>query len=138
MAQESYMILLVLLLARVSSVIRSKELYWKPERSDNSVLIQSNLNLISIGDLDQAVWIPSKSGHYTSAETRENIRAKLPVVKRWELIWFPQAIPRQSFHRWLAMETDLVLEKECFSGAIRVIRIVFFVEIMLKVEITFF
>ena len=102
------------------------------------MLKQSKLSLISIGDSDQAVWIPSKSGHYTSAETWENIRAKLPVVKWWELIWFPQAIPRQSFNCWLAMGTDLVFEKECFSGAIRVIRIVFFVEIMLKVEITFF
>lgn len=94
------------LLARFSSVIRSKEWYWKPERSHNLVLIQSKVSLISISDSDQAVWIPSKSGHYTSAETRENIRAKLPVVKWWELIRFPQAIPRQfSIVGWLWEQT---------------------------------
>jgi hypothetical protein len=49
----------------------------------------------------------SKKGIYTSSETWNAIRSKLPKANWWNLIWFPIAIPRHAFILWLDVKDSL-------------------------------
>jgi hypothetical protein len=48
-------------------------------------------------------WTISSSGMFVSADTWEFMWKKKPYVLWWPIVWFPQAIPRQSFILWLAV-----------------------------------
>ena len=59
--------------------------------------------LIDFAEKDTPIWIPSKSGSYSYAETLEAIREKEAEVSWWRLIWYSKAIPKHAFIGWLAM-----------------------------------
>jgi hypothetical protein len=90
--------------AKLSSVISNGEWYWKPARSDDLVEIQSRLNEVKLGLQDNPLWTASKKGIYVSADTWEFLREKRAEAVWWKLVWFPLAIPKQAFIRWLAMQ----------------------------------
>lgn len=58
----------------------------KSSRSEDLVKIQSLLPSIQLGELDKPIWIPSKSGHFTTFETWKAIRFKLLEVTCWKII----------------------------------------------------
>ena len=62
--------------ALLCSVLQKGNWIWAPARSDNLVPIQSKLCLIDFAEEDRPIWIPSKSGTHSCAETLKAIREK--------------------------------------------------------------
>ena len=55
--------------------------------------------LVILGQEDKPVWIASKSGHYSCAETwNQNLE-----VRWWKVFWFPSHIPKHAFIGWLVI-----------------------------------
>ena len=79
--------------ALLSSVLQEGNWIWAPARSDNLVPIQSKLCLIDFAEEDRPIWIPSKSGTQSCAETSKAIREKKAEVSWWRLIWYSRAKP---------------------------------------------
>jgi hypothetical protein len=101
---------------RVSSIIRDGEWFWPSARSDHLVLIQSRLHEIPIGGVDLPIW-KSSSGKYSSAQTWELLRNKLPEVSWHQFVWFSWAIPKHAFFLWLVFRNALVTkERMCYWG----------------------
>jgi len=69
----------------------------------SGVDIQSKLPEVPIRDVDKPFWTLSRRGVFVSAETWEHMRQKKQEVNWWSVVWFPQAIPKQSFILWLAI-----------------------------------
>lgn len=93
---------------KLSSVLKEKEWDWLPARSEDLINIQSKLPMVKIGERDKHVWVISRKGTYTSAETWNVILSKHPEVDWWKLIWLPLAISKQAFVLWLAMKNSLI------------------------------
>jgi hypothetical protein len=55
--------------ARVSSIIKNGEWFWKPAQSEDLVVIQCRLPEVMIGDTDRPKWTISSSGMFVSADT---------------------------------------------------------------------
>lgn len=49
-------------------MLKRKKLVLEAGRFEALVAIQSKLLLIELGDHDKPIWLPSKSGKYSSAE----------------------------------------------------------------------
>jgi hypothetical protein len=58
--------------------------------------------------MDNHIWTASKKGYYVSSDTWEVLRDKKEQVEWWKLVWFPLAIPKQTFILWLVMKERLV------------------------------
>lgn len=80
---------------------------WLLARSEELVLIQSCLCLVKIGVQDAPLWFPSKNLKFSSRETWEAIRVKMPKVDWVKLVWFSYAILGHSFFLWLAIKDNL-------------------------------
>lgn len=93
--------------ARLESVLRNENWYWKPARSDSFVEIQSRLPEIRVGAFDKPIWTISRNGSYTCADTWDFLRKKKIVVEWWSLVWFNFTIPKQAFLLWLTVQNRL-------------------------------
>ena len=60
--------------------------------------------LVILGQEDKPVWIASKSGHYSCAETWNQIIGKNLEVSWWKVVWFPNHIPKHAFMGWLVIQ----------------------------------
>lgn len=89
--------------SRLNSIIWNGNWRWKPARSKALVDIQSKLPEVPIRDVDKPFWTLSRRGVFVSAKTWEHMRQKKQEVNWWSVVWFPQAIPKQSFILWLAI-----------------------------------
>jgi hypothetical protein len=71
---------------------------------------------VEIGGVDIPVW-NSRSGQYSCAETRNNLRERHPVVTWWKLVWDPMSIPGHSILLWLVFRDALVTKQRmcCWS-----------------------
>lgn len=83
--------------ALLSTVISNGGWCWKPAKSDDLVEIQGRLPKVSIVDKDKAIWVPSKEKIYSCSDTLGMIKRKNQVVDWGKIVWFPYAIPKQTF-----------------------------------------
>ena len=72
--------------AKVDSVLKNEEWDWKPERSEELVIIQSKLNLVKIKEKDSEFWLASSSGQFICGATWEIIKLSLLIKKKKEEI----------------------------------------------------
>ena len=94
--------------AKLPTVICNGDWFWKPERSDAFVEIQSKLVEVRFGVGDHPIWIVSKTGGFVSSDTWWALRDKKDQIEWWKLVWFPFAIPKHAFILWLAIKDKLV------------------------------
>jgi hypothetical protein len=66
--------------AKVDSVLKNEEWNWKPEKSEELVIIQSKLNMVKIKEKDSEFWLASSSGQFCGA-TWERIKLSLLIKK---------------------------------------------------------
>lgn len=57
--------------------------------------------VLRLNEEDKVVWLPSKTGVYTSKSAWEAVRLVKPVVPWAKLVWFSRYVPRWSFILWL-------------------------------------
>jgi hypothetical protein len=93
--------------AKLDSVLRNGLWCWKPARSEALVALQSKLPEIPLGITGKPIWTIAKKGTYINAETWNFLRKKKDNVDWWHLVWFPHAIPKQTFILWLTMHNRL-------------------------------
>ena len=105
--------------AKVSSIIHNKTWNWGSARSDDLVTILSKLPLVAIGDIDTAIWVPSKSGQFSIASAWDQIRTKKRIFTWWKILWFTKAIPRIAFIIWLAIRDRLSTKERLASWGIK-------------------
>ena len=55
--------------AKVPRVLKDKDWYWLPARSNALVEVQSKLSIVEIKSHDKSLSIPSKSGMFSSSKT---------------------------------------------------------------------
>jgi hypothetical protein len=72
------------------------------------VKIQSKLDLVERSDNDKPIWVISKKGIYSIADTWDPIRSKQVEVYWWRLVWFPLAIPRHAFFFMACYEEQFI------------------------------
>jgi hypothetical protein len=70
---------------------------WAPARFEDLVGTQCQLSDVQIGSLDAPIWLPIKTHKFSSKDTWDAIRVKLPKVDWDKLIWFSMAILENSF-----------------------------------------
>jgi hypothetical protein len=59
--------------------------------------------------VDKPIWTISRKWVYVSAKTWEFMRKRKQKVSWWNIVWFPQAIPKQAFILWLAILNRLTI-----------------------------
>ncbi|KAK3193242.1 hypothetical protein Dsin_024552 [Dipteronia sinensis] len=56
---------------------------------------------------DSIQWLPSSNGIYSTSFAFSSLRALHPLVPWFQLVWFPQNIPRMSFILWMTVRGRL-------------------------------
>ena len=55
--------------AKLSTVLRDSNWFWGSARSEDLVVIQSQLSMVDLGESDTPVWVVSKTGKLSSYDT---------------------------------------------------------------------
>lgn len=94
--------------AKLNSVLKQGKWCWKLARSEDLVsTIQSRLPEVSLGAVDNPVWIVGRSGSFVCADTLNHLRQKKAIVSWYSLIWRYHAILKQAFIPWLSVNNRL-------------------------------
>jgi hypothetical protein len=67
--------------AKLSTVIRNGDWFWRPARSDALVEIQSKLAEVRFGVGDQPIWTVSKKGVFVSSDAWQALREKKDQIE---------------------------------------------------------
>ena len=117
-------------------VLKDKTWNWRLVRFDALVTSQSQPFLVELKDEDKALWQATKFGKFSCAVRYAEIRDKSSEVEWWKLLWFHLTISKHSFIGLLVVINKLsTRDRMAKWGYLGDSLCVFFVEIVLKVEI---
>ena len=95
--------------AKVNAIVRGDNWRWPVAMSIDLAEIKSRMPSYNPNSLldDIIRWLPSPNGIYSAASAMESLRTHHSLVPWFNIVWFPQNIPRMGFILWLAIKGRL-------------------------------